>query len=53
MDPVQPGREGRVDLSHAGVPEVEGDLSHGDEVVEARDVDLPVLAVDQIKFRIS
>src|SRR6187402_3389196 len=26
MDPVEPGRERRVDLGHAGVPEVERDL---------------------------
>ena len=45
MDAVEPGREGRVDLSHAGVPEVEGDLPHGDEVVQTRGVDLPVLPV--------
>ena len=45
MDPVEPRRERRVDLGHAGVPEVEGDLAHGDEVVQVRGVDLPVLPV--------
>src|SRR4029453_2897775 len=34
-----------VDLSRAGVPEVEGDLPQCDEVVQLRDVDVPVCLV--------
>ena len=45
MDLFEFRGERRVDLSHGGVPEVEGDLPHRDEVVEVGEVDFAVCAI--------